>query len=337
MFQPCAKDITAEGLAQQELHERASATTRTKYGRHVFVRGVVEVSNFCRENCHYCGMRRDNLVIDRYRASLDAMAEVLVHRRPPSITEVSIQAGEDPVVVREVVLPLIRILRQETSLGIICCLGTLNASLYQELQAAGATVYIMKFEISDSNAYARLEAPGTLAERLAHIRMLADGGWHVSSGFIAGLPGQKEQDLLGDLKLANELPLVGCSVSPFVAGQQTPLKDAAAANADWALNCMAVMRLMHPDWIIPAVSALNIAAADGYGRGLRAGANLVTINLTPSPVRGDYVIYKRDRYIMTEERVLETLAAAGLEPSTHGLVEQFDARFRLVEQPFQRA
>ena len=97
----------------------------------------------------------------------------------------------------------------------------------------------------------------------------------------------------------------------------------AVASSDWTLNCVSALRLMRPDWVIPAVSAFNLAAQDGYRRGLRAGANLVTINLTPTDKRGDYIIYKRDRFIMTEERVLTAIAAEGLSPSKLGLADYF--------------
>jgi biotin synthase len=313
--------LTFNGAHQAALHERARHTTREQFGRRVFVRAVVEVSNFCRENCAYCGMRRDNRALPRYRARHEQLAELLLHHRPASVTDVNIQAGEDPVAVREVVLPLIRTLKRETPLGISVCLGTLTPELYAELRAAGADLYIMKFEVADAARYARLEAPGALAERLQHIRHLAQTGWKVSSGFIGGLPGQTARDLLDNLKLAGELPLHGCSVSPFVPGENTPLADRAPADAGLTLNSMAALRLMRPDWVIPAVSALNLAAADGYRRGLRAGANLVTINLTPERLREDYVIYKRERFIMTEDRVLAAIAAEDLAPSASSLAE----------------
>src|SRR5438270_6491343 len=106
-----------QGPAQSEFHQEAAAATRERFGRHVFVRGVVEVSNFCRENCAYCGMRRSNRTLARYRAEHEQLAELLIHHRPASITDINIQAGEDPVAVREVVLPLIQTLRRETDLG----------------------------------------------------------------------------------------------------------------------------------------------------------------------------------------------------------------------------
>ncbi len=303
------------------LHESAADATRNHFGKKVFVRAVVEVSNFCRENCSYCGMRRDNRALARFRARHEQLAELLIQHRPASVTDVNIQAGEDPVAVREVVLPLIETLRRETQLGISVCLGTLSSELYDELQNAGASIFIMKFECGDATQYERLEAPGTLAERLRHIRLLAENNWNVSSGFITGLPGQTPRDLLKNFELARSLPLDGCSVSPFIPGEETPLAKNPTANSDWTFNCVSALRLMRPDWIIPAVSAFNLAAQDGYRRGLRAGANLVTINLTPTDVRGDYVIYKRDRFIMTEERVLNAISAEGLAPSKTGLAD----------------
>lgn len=313
-------------------HERAAAAAQEHFGNQVFVRGVVEVSNHCRENCHYCGMRRDHRALDRYRAKHDQFAELLVHHRPASLTDVNIQAGEDPVAVREVALPLVRTLQRETPLGVSVCLGTLNESLYDELQAAGATLYIMKFELADAARYEQFEAPGTLAERVRHIRLLAGRGWRVSSGFIAGLPGQDTDALLGNLRLARELPLDGCSVSPFIPGEATPLARAPVGGLDTTLNCMAALRLMRPELVIPAVSALNLTGADdGYRRGLRAGANLCTINLTPTEMRGDYLLYKRERFIMNEERVLQAVAAEGLEVSRTGLMKHWRGAGALAE------
>jgi biotin synthase len=320
---PTESDIVATGVAQNVLHDCATGVTRNKFGQEVFVRAVLEVSNFCRENCAYCGMRRDNRTLARYRAQHDQIAGLLIEHCPASVTDVNIQTGEDPVAVREVVLPLIQTLRRETSLGISVCLGTLPPELYAELRVAGASIFIIKFESGDAAQYDQLEGPGTLSERLAHIRLLAETHWHVSSGFIAGLPGQKPRDLLKNLELARLLPLDGCSVSPFIPGEDTPLAKSPTANSDWTFNCVSAMRLMRPDWVIPAVSAFNLAAADGYRRGLRAGANLVTINLTPKEQRGDYVIYKRDRFIMTEERVLEAITAEGLKPSKLGLADYY--------------
>jgi biotin synthase len=324
-------DLNAVGSKQTALHEAAAAAARAVFGQAVFVRAVVEVSNFCRENCAYCGMRRDNRGLHRFRARPEQIAEMLLEHLPQTVTDINIQSGEDPVAVRQVVLPLIEILQRETSLGISLCLGTLSAEVYEELQGAGASLYIMKFETGDAKRYGAAQAPGTLEERLQHIRMLAANGWFVSSGFIAGLPGQTVRNLREDLELAGSLPLSGCSVSPFIPGDDTPLAQAPAGNADWTFNGMAALRLMRPEWVIPAVSALNLVDGEGYRRGLRAGANLATINMTPDEMRGDYIIYKRDRIIMTEARVLKAIEAEGLSPSRQGLAEHYKEQLARVK------
>jgi biotin synthase len=272
-------------------------------------------------------MRRDNDTLSRFRASHDQLAELLIHHRPAAMTDINIQTGEDPLAVRELVVPLVRTIRKHTPLGVSVCLGSLSEPLYDELKAAGATIYIIKFELADELRYAELAAPGNLAERLSHIRLLARKGWKVSSGFIAGLPGQSREELFANFKLARELPLVGCSVSPFIPGEATPMAEYAPGDIELTLNCMAVLRLMRPDWVIPAVSALNLAEPGaGYRRGLRTGANLVTINLTPPEIRSDYLLYKRERFIMTEEKILSAIAAEGLTASKQSLSDFYGAR-----------
>lgn len=323
---PAPEDLRSTGESQEALHARAARTTRERFGHTVFIRGVVEVSNFCRENCSYCGMRRDDRDLSRYRADHDTLADLLIHHRPASLTDINLQSGEDPVAAREVVLPLVRTLRRETPLGVSVCLGTLSRDLTGALREAGATIYILKFEIADPVLYRRLEAPGTLTERLDHLRWLAARGWKVSSGFIGGLPGQDEDSWLENIRLAASLPLVGCSVSPFVPGEATPLSRDPMAGIGPTLNSMAALRILRPDWIIPAVSALNLAEPGaGYRRGLAAGANLCTINLTPDPVRSDYLLYRRDRFIMTEEHILQTIADEGLEPSRTSMSRWLEA------------
>lgn len=307
--------------ARPFLHDQARAVRDEVFGRRVFVRGVVEVSSYCRQNCHYCAMRRDNRLLERYRLAADELAELIIHHRPAAITDIDIQAGEDPVAVREVVLPLVRELRRHTNLGITLCLGTLSPHEHDELREAGGDYYVIKIETGDADHYQFIGAPGTLAKRVTAIRYLAGTGWKVSSGFIVGLPGQTPAQVEQTLDLLAELPLAGCSVSPFVAGEQTPFAGAPFGDIDLTLDCVARMRLGAPHWIIPAVSAMRLVSEDGYVRALNAGANLATINLTPRAVRADYPIYKRDRIIMDEERVLSAIAEAGCELSGVGIAE----------------
>lgn len=315
--------LQADGAveAQGKFHARAAAARDAVFGRKVFVRGVVEVSNYCRQNCHYCAMRRDNHSLTRYRLTADEVADLVIHHRPASITDIDIQAGEDPVAVREVVLPLVRELRRHTELGITLCLGTLTSRQYDELREAGGEYYVLKIETGNPRHYRLLEAPGTLDRRVEAIRYLDRSGWKVSSGLIIGLPGQTQEHVRDSLQLLTELPLAGCSVSPFVAGEQTPLESKPDGSIELTLDCVAWMRLSSPQWIIPAVSAMKLVSDNGYVRAFRAGANLATINLTPREVRSDYPIYKRDRVIMDEELVLSAIDQAGCRPSRIGVSE----------------
>jgi len=316
----------ADGEAAS-LEERAGAVRDEIFGREIFVRGVIEVSNYCRQNCDYCGMRRGNRSLKRFRLELENLRELVRHGLPDVITDLNIQTGEDTVGDREIVLPLLETIRQEKAqLGISVCLGTLDHKLYDELKAAGASYYIIKMETGNRDHYREVHAPGTFDQRLAAIRYLAASGWAVSSGFILGLPGQTRARIEETLELLGELPLAGASVSPFIAGEQTPFAQEPPGNFELTIECIARLRLRNPSYIIPAVSALNLVNADGYLRALRAGANLATINLTPSTNRGDYLLYKRDRVIMHEQRVRAAIAQAGCAISKVSIAETLRQR-----------
>lgn len=334
---PCElASAPVEGRSNQDLPEQARAVRDKVFGRRVFVRGVVEVSSYCRQNCHYCAMRRDNRMLERFRLTAAELAESIIHHRPAAITDIDIQAGEDPVAVREVVLPLVRQLRRHTNLGITLCLGTLSPHEYDELREAGGDYYVIKIESGNADHFQSIGAPGTLAKRTTAIRYLADTGWKVSSGFIVGLPGQTAAHVEETMELLAGLPLAGCSVSPFVAGVQTPFASAPCGDIDLTIECVAQMRLSSPHWIIPAVSAMRLVSGNGYVRAFNAGANLATINLTPRAVRANYPIYKRDRIIMDEERVLSAIADAGCELSRVGIAEHVHGKRILATEPVLR-
>ena len=300
------------------------------FGRQVFVRGVIEVSNFCRQNCNYCGMRRDNRELHRFRLELDQLRELVRHDLPGLITDLNIQTGEDTVGIRETVLPLVKMLREETKLGISLCLGTLDAKLYDDLREAGASYYIIKLETGNREHYRQVQAPGTYEKRLEAIRYLASSGWAVSSGFIVGLPGQTREHIDESLDLLSELPLAGASVSPFISGEQTPYAGQVTGDFRTTIECIAKLRLRNPSYVIPAISALNLLSDDGYVRALNAGANLATINLTPPANREDYLLYKRSRHIMHEKRVRAAIAAADCSVSTVSLAETMRKRRELA-------
>lgn len=307
--------LEARADAQDSLWERARSVREASFGKRIFIRGVIEVGNFCRQNCSYCGMRRENGGLRRFRLAREVVRRLIGENLPASVTDLNFQAGEDSVVLREVVLPVVEEVAKERRLGISVCLGTLDFRLYDELKQAGAQSYIIKLETGDPEQYRLLQCPGTLERRIEAIRYLARTGWRVSSGLIHGLPNQTLDQVEATLDLLSSLPLAGCSVSPFIPGEGTPLSSARAADLDQTLNAVAVLRLFSPRWVVPAVSALNLCHSSGYVRALRAGANLTTINLTPSEWRDDYQLYRRNRWIMTEARVLGAIEEAGCEPS----------------------
>jgi biotin synthase len=313
-------------LNQADLEQKAGSLRDEVFGREVFVRGVIEVSNYCRQNCNYCGMRRDNRDLKRFRLELETLRETIRRGLPDMITDLNLQTGEDTVGVRELVLPLIETIRKETNLGISVCLGTLDTKLFDELRQAGASYYIIKLETGNPDHYREVRAPGSFEQRLAAIRYLAETGWAVSSGFIVGLPGQTPDYIEETMDLLEELPLAGASVSPFIAGEQTPFADRPSADFETTMQCIARLRLRNPSYIIPAVSALNLVNENGYVRALRAGANLATINLTPSSERSDYLLYKRSRHIMHEQRVRAAIEQAECEISAVSIAETLRRR-----------
>jgi biotin synthase len=324
---PLSLHFTSTEQGSSALEVRAGELRDEVFGRQVFVRGVIEVSNYCRQNCNYCGMRRDNRGLHRFRLELDLLRELVMHGLPEVITDLNIQTGEDVVGDREIVLPLIETIRKvRPELGISVCLGTLDSKLYDELRAAGASYYIIKIETGNREAYHAAQAPGTFEKRLAAIRYLAETGWFVSSGFILGLPGQTPEHIEESLELLSELPLAGASVSPFISGEQTPFEGHPSGDFATTIRSIARLRLRNPSYIIPAISALNLVQEGGYVRALRAGANLATINLTPAVNRTDYLLYKRDRFIMHEERVTEAIRQAGCTVSPLGVAETLRRR-----------
>ncbi|MFH1067248.1 MAG: radical SAM protein [bacterium] len=318
--------LACRGQEQAALHEKAGTVRNKMFGKKVFVRAVLEISNYCRQNCRYCAMRRDNRSLERLRLPLDLLRRIVLESLPSSVTDINIQAGEDPVAVREIVLPLIQEIKRETNLGIGVCLGTLDYELYDELLEAGANYYIIKIETGSAEHYQKMRAPGSLEKRLAAIQHLTQTGWHVSSGIIAGLPLQTPAMLTESLKLLSSLPLAGASISPFIPGSDTPYAHAEAGNIETTLNCVALLRLANPRYIIPAVSAMNLLGSDGYVRALRAGANLATINLTPREWREHYPIYKKDRWIMHEERVMRAIEDADCAVSETSLTRSLQER-----------
>ena len=209
--------LETRGEKAEQLRNAGQETRNRIFGNTAFVRGVIEVSNYCRENCSYCGMRRDNRALSRFRIERDKIIRIIDVGLPAMVTDLNLQAGEDPQVINEIIIPVVQYIRAHTKLGVSLSLGTLSKSQYEALRNAGAFFYIIKLETGNSVHYRELHAPGTYEERLRTIRLLANSGWKVSSGMIMGLPGQTPEIIAQTIKILVDLPLAGVSVSPYIS------------------------------------------------------------------------------------------------------------------------
>jgi biotin synthase len=208
------------------------------------------------------------------------------------------------------VLPKVRQLfndRVEVLLG----LGVKSKAEYRALKDHGADTYIVKHETSDPVLHRHIRQED-LEVRLTAIRTLLELGYRVGSGCIVGLPGQSLESLADDILLAHSLGVHMCSASPFVPTADTPIAGAPPGSVSRTLNMIATMRIVNPTWLIPSVSALEQQRGGGQGSGLRAGANVITVNFTPPEQRRNYLIYGGTRHIVGIEHVRLQLGTAGL-------------------------
>ena len=325
--------LRATGRAQERLFAEARAVRESVFGRYVVVRGVVEVTNRCRVDCTYCPMRRSSTseddgyvleaeqLVDAARAirgaSLgsersDGPPDVESASEFPGINVVFIQGGELPRAARVVqrALPRIRALFRDR-VEILLSLGSHGDGLYKALRSAGATSYILKHETSDPLLH-REHRGENFEDRLDRLRVLRSLGFKVGTGTIVGLPGQTLETLAEDVILVGAVGASMTSASPFIPASGTPLEASPHGSIDTTLNTMAAMRILYPEALIPAVSALEKLEPGGQFRGLSAGANVVTVNFTPSDSRERYSIYGRDRFVVHLEHVRALLSAAGL-------------------------
>jgi biotin synthase len=305
--------ITAEGAAQQQLHARAQAIRDRVFARSVVVRGVVEITNICRVNCDYCPMRRDNTRRNTsYILEPDDILSAARNVRDAGVNVIVLQGGEIPQTTPLLldVLPKVRALfddRVEILLG----LGVKSEAEYRALKDAGADTCIIKHETADAGLHRRIRQE-ELEVRLTAIRTLLRLGYRVGSGCIVGLPGQTLESLADDVLLAASLGVHMCSASPFVPTADTPLTDATPGSISRTLNMLATMRIVNPNWLIPTVSALEQQVTGGQNAGLRAGANVITVNFTPPEQRRKYLIYGGTRHIVDTQHVTTQLQRAGL-------------------------
>jgi len=302
----------ARGDRQRALFERAREARRRAFGDTAFVRGVVEISSYCRKDCLYCAMRRSNRSLSRYRAGLDDLMQAAERIREMNIPTILIQGGED-VQTDRILLEALPRLKRTLCLHVILNVGERGRDGFEAFRRAGADSFIMKFESSDPEFY-RVATESPLPERLRCLRWLRELGFLVGTGSIVGLPGQTVEQIADDFLLSLELQPDMVSASPFIPNEGTPWESEPCGDLDTNLNLLALLRLHLSRALIPSVSALEKLQPGGQLRGFQAGANVITINFTPEHQRELYRIYSSERFVVSVGHALATLASGGLAP-----------------------
>ncbi|SCK13826.1 biotin synthase [Streptomyces sp. WMMB 322] len=306
--------LVARGTEQEELFAASRTARDAHWGRKVVTRGVIELTNVCRVNCDYCPMRRDNVrENDTYFLTGDQIVDIAELIRDSGIDVILLQGGETPSVVPalEDAIPRIRQLFGG-HVEILLNLGNLKRAQYARLRELGATSYILKHETSDPELHFSIRHE-SLETRLRCMNDLLELGFKVGTGLISSLPGQSLDSVIDDIQLAGELGVSMCSVSPFIPAPNTPMSLSPIGDNELALNVIACLRVSYPHLLIPSVSALERAGDGGQSRGLEAGANVMTVNFSRAVDQKRYLIYGKDRFVVTLDHVRGIAGKSGLE------------------------
>jgi biotin synthase len=305
--------LAGRTMSDQELFTSARASRAVAFQDHVVVRGVIELTNKCRVNCTFCPMRRDNTSRNSiYILDEEAVVTKAREMRAAGINVVFIQGGEIPQTTDVVERAIPRILELfHGQVEILLNLGNKSRAEYERLKKAGAYSYILKHETADPELYEELKFE-TLDQRLRCMYDLLDLGFKVGTGSIIGLPGQTLDHIADDIVLAKRLGAHMVSASPFVPAPRTPLEMHPAGSVVLTLRAIAVTRLLMPDVLIPSVSALEAQQSGGQTAGLRAGANVITVNFTPLEHTSDYLIYGVNRYVVKLQHLRDLLTSNNL-------------------------
>ncbi len=283
------------------LAERAVAARRAIYGDAVYMRGLVEFTSYCRNDCFYCGLRRSNAAAQRYRLAPDQILACADEGYRLGFRTIVLQGGEDPFFTDARLVDLIRALkRQHPDQAVTLSLGERTEASYRALRDAGADRYLLRHETASPEHYARLHPPDMSWERrMACLRALRACGYQVGCGFMVGSPFQTPQTLAADLKFIETFKPEMCGIGPFVPHHETPFRDRPAGTVAQTCLLLSILRLIHPPMLIPATTALGTIDPQGREKGLLAGANVVMPNLSPVDVRKKYELY--DNKICTGE------------------------------------
>lgn len=288
---------TRDEAALAELRQAAAATARETFGNRIYLRGLIEFSNHCKNNCFYCGIRRDNTEALRYRLTeADVLASCDVGYARGFRTFV-LQSGEDPWFTDERLCAIVGAIKARfPDCAVTLSIGERSRESYRLLREAGADRYLLRHETADPRHYAMLH-PREMSwdHRMQCLRDLKDLGYQVGAGMMIGSPGQSAEQLVQDLRFLKTFGPHMVGIGPFLSHPQTPFSWEPDGSPMMTLRVLAMVRLMLPKALLPATTALNTALPDGIEQGILHGANVVMPNLTPPDLRKHYLLYHDKR------------------------------------------
>ena len=287
--------------------EKANAARHAVYGTDVYIRGLIEVGNICRNDCLYCGIRRSNTHADRYRLTEDEIFECACEGYRLGFRTFVMQGGEDGAFGVEQICRTVRRIKTEfPDCAVTLSLGEFPREAYQAMFEAGADRYLLRHETADKAHYEKLHpAEMSFDNRMRCLRDLKDIGFQVGCGFMVGSPFQTPETLAEDLKFIETFHPAMCGIGPFIPQRDTPFGGEAPGTAEQTIYLLSLLRIMQPNLLLPATTALGTILPDGREHGLAAGANVVMPNLSPVSVRRKYTLY--DGKICTGEEAAQCI------------------------------
>lgn len=310
----------SSGADRDFLFERARAVRDAHYGRKVYIRGLIELTNYCKNDCLYCGIRKSNASCERYRLTKEQILSCCESGYALDFRTFVLQGGEDGWYTDERMTDIVRAMRQAyPDCAITLSLGERGRESFKRLYDAGANRYLLRHETADEAHYARLHpASMTLTHRLQCLRDLKEIGFQTGAGFMVGSPYQTTECIVRDFRFLQELKPQMVGLGPFIPHHATPLKDFPAGSTERTLLCLSIVRLLLPNVLLPATTALATIDGDGRIKGMNAGCNVVMPNLSPLEDRSKYLLYDNkassgDEAAESLRALREHLAAAGYE------------------------
>ena len=290
---------------REELSSLARSRAEEFYGKKVFLRGLIEFSNYCRNNCYYCGIRRGNTRVHRFRLDTEEIVACAGRGYELGFRTAVLQSGEDPYFTDEMICRVIVGIKElHPDMVVTLSIGEKNRESYEAYYRAGARRYLLRHETADEKHYRFLHPSElSLKNRMECLYTLREIGFQIGAGFMVGSPGQTDECYAEDLVFLDRLDPHMIGIGPFIPHQDTPFAKEHAGTAEDTLFFLSVLRLAHPRALIPATTALGTIDPVGREKGILAGANVVMPNLTPTGVRGDYLLY--DGKICTGDEAAE--------------------------------